>query len=207
MKLPVLRVGAVKDVERFQDHLHSLGLEIPCDSTVIAGSDSPLRQPLSRAGIHLANRIAVHPMEGWDATADGNIFMTDVATLRWVRGQPWKEILTGVAGSEILSKILDSDVQSDNPASVSAFLATLEPADAAILSSALALRPIESARRSYWFGLVQQEIRLRKSRIEGSVRLNFDKPEAYAQAQAELNGVLELESRFASDFKNLEPAT
>jgi hypothetical protein len=127
--------------------------------------------------------------------------------LRWVRGQPWKEILAGVAGSEILAKILESDVQSDNSASVSAFLGTLEPADAAILSSALALRPIESARRSYWFGLVQQEIRLRKSRIEGSLRLNFDKPEAYAQAQAELNGVLALESRFASDFENLEPAT
>src|ERR1700722_4990226 len=83
MKLPVLRVGAVKDVERFQDHLHSLGLEIPCDSTVIAGSDSPLRQPLSRAGIHLANRIAVHPMEGWDATADGNI--SDSMLRRWSR--------------------------------------------------------------------------------------------------------------------------
>jgi DNA primase len=136
-----------------------------------------------------------------------NIFMTDVATLRWVRGQPWKEILTGVAGSEILAKILDSDVQSDNPASVSAFLGTLEPTEAAILSSAFALRPIESARRSYWCGLVQQEIRLRKSRIEGSLRLNFDKPEAYAQAQSELNGVLALESRFASDFENLEPAT
>jgi DNA primase len=131
-----------------------------------------------------------------------NIFMTDVATLRWVREQPWKEILAGVAGTEILARILDSDLQSDNPASVSAFLGTLEASDAAILSNALALRPIEVARRSYWCGLVQQEIRLRKSRIEGALRLNSDKPEAYAQAQDELNRVLELESRFASDFAN-----
>jgi NADPH2 dehydrogenase len=83
MNLPVLRVGTVKDVARFQDHLRSLGLTIPCDSTVIAGSDSPLRQPLSRAGIHLANRIAVHPMEGWDATPDGNI--SESMLRRWRR--------------------------------------------------------------------------------------------------------------------------
>jgi DNA primase len=134
-----------------------------------------------------------------------NIFMSDVATLRWVREQPWKEILAGVAGTEILIKILDSDLQSDNPASVSAFLATLEPTDAAILSRALALKPIAIARRGYWCGLVQQEIRLHKSRIEGALRLNSDKPEAYAQAQAELNRVIELEARFASAFKNLEP--
>jgi DNA primase len=136
-----------------------------------------------------------------------NIFMTDVETLRWVRGQPWKEILSGVPGTEILAKILDSDLQSDNPASVSAFLGTLEAADAAVLSNALAIRPIEVARRSYWCGLVQKEIRLRKSRIEGALRLNSEKPEAYTQAQAELNRVLELESRFASDFGDLEPKT
>jgi DNA primase len=136
-----------------------------------------------------------------------NIFLTDVATLRWVRGQPWKEILSSVAGTEILAKILDSDLQSDNPASISAFLGTLEAADAAVLSNALALKPIEVARRGYWCGLVQQEIRLRKSHIEGTLRLNSDKPEACAQAQAELDRVLELESRFASEFENLESKT
>jgi DNA primase len=136
-----------------------------------------------------------------------NIFMTDVATLQWVREQPWKEILPGVAGAEILIKILDSDLQSDNPASVSAFLATLEATDAAILSSALALKPIAVARRSYWCGLVQQEVRLHKSRIEGALRLNWDQPEPYAQAKAELNRVLELESRFTAAFKSLEPSS
>ncbi|HXN94442.1 MAG TPA: hypothetical protein VN879_08060 [Candidatus Acidoferrales bacterium] len=70
--LRILRLGAVKDVERFQDHLHSLGLTIPCDSEPISGSDSPLRWPLSCGEIKIGNRIAVHPMEGWDGAADGN---------------------------------------------------------------------------------------------------------------------------------------
>src|SRR6184192_2845817 len=68
----ILRLGAVKDVARFQDHVHSLGLTIPCDSKPLSGSDSPLRWPLSRGGIKIGNRIAVHPMEGWDGTPDGN---------------------------------------------------------------------------------------------------------------------------------------
>src|SRR6266850_1669445 len=70
--LPILRLGTVKDVARFQNHAHSLGLTIPCDSELQTGSDSPLRWPLSRGGIKIGNRIAVQPMEGWDGTADGN---------------------------------------------------------------------------------------------------------------------------------------
>ncbi len=83
MNLPILRLGAVKDVERFKEHLHSLGLNIPCDSSIVSGPESPLRQPLSRAGITLANRIAIQPMEGWDATRDGNI--SESMLRRWHR--------------------------------------------------------------------------------------------------------------------------
>ena len=133
------------------------------------------------------------------------ILMTDADALRWIRQQPWKEILTGLAGTEILTKILESGVQSDSPGSVSAFLATLEPKDAAALSSALALRPFEAARRNYWCGLVQKEIEVRKKRIQGALRLNSDKPEAYAQADVELKQIVELEARFAPFFESMEP--
>ena len=70
-KLPILRLGTVKDVARFEEHVRSLGLTIPCDHQVIAGTSSPLRQPLERGGMKIGNRIAVQPMEGWDGTADG----------------------------------------------------------------------------------------------------------------------------------------
>ncbi len=83
MSLPILRLGTVKDVSRFQQHLRTLGLNIPCDSEVISRPESPLLQPLSRGEINLANRIAVHPMEGWDATPDGNI--SESMLRRWHR--------------------------------------------------------------------------------------------------------------------------
>jgi NADPH2 dehydrogenase len=69
--LPILRLGTVKDVARFEEHVRSLGLTIPCDHELIAGKDSPLRAPLERGGMKIGNRIAVQPMEGWDGTADG----------------------------------------------------------------------------------------------------------------------------------------
>jgi len=70
--LPILRLGTVKEVERFQEHVRALGLDIPCDRELKSEADSPLRMPLKRAGFTIGNRIAVQPMEGWDGTADGN---------------------------------------------------------------------------------------------------------------------------------------
>lgn len=67
----ILRLGSVKDVAMFQSHLRTLDLQIPCDSTLLTGDHSPLRAPLARSPFKIGNRIAVQPMEGWDATLDG----------------------------------------------------------------------------------------------------------------------------------------
>jgi NADPH2 dehydrogenase len=69
---PILRLGAVKDIAHFQEHLHTLGVNLPCDRELVSGPESPLRWPLHRGGVAIGNRIAVQPMEGWDAQADGN---------------------------------------------------------------------------------------------------------------------------------------
>jgi NADPH2 dehydrogenase len=81
--ISILRLGAVKDVQRFQEHLHSIGVRIPCDQDVLQGSQSPLRWPLVRGGIEIGNRIAVQPMEGWDAQPDGN--PSENTVRRWQR--------------------------------------------------------------------------------------------------------------------------
>jgi 2,4-dienoyl-CoA reductase-like NADH-dependent reductase (Old Yellow Enzyme family) len=81
--IPILRLGAVKDVQRLKDHLHTLGLNIPCDPELLAGPECPLRWPLERGGFKFSNRIAVQPMEGWDALADGN--PSEFTLRRWQR--------------------------------------------------------------------------------------------------------------------------
>ena len=92
--LPILRLGAVKEVARFKDHLQTLGLKIPCDDELIAGAESPSRWPLSRGEIKIGNRIAVQPMEGWDGTADGR--PSELTLRRWKRfGQSGGKLIWG----------------------------------------------------------------------------------------------------------------
>jgi len=67
----ILRLGSLKTVERFQSHVQALHLQIPCDSQIMTGAQSPLRWPLNGGPFKIGNRIAVQPMEGWDATPDG----------------------------------------------------------------------------------------------------------------------------------------
>jgi len=81
--IPILRLGAVKDVQRLKDHAQSLGLNLPCDGELLAGPKSPLRWPLERGGFKFGNRIAVQPMEGWDALPDGN--PSEYTMRRWQR--------------------------------------------------------------------------------------------------------------------------
>jgi 2,4-dienoyl-CoA reductase-like NADH-dependent reductase (Old Yellow Enzyme family) len=79
----ILRLGTLRDVEHFQRHVQSLGLEIPCDRELISGTESPLALPLERAGIFVGNRIAIQPMEGWDGSPDGS--PSELTIRRWQR--------------------------------------------------------------------------------------------------------------------------
>jgi NADPH2 dehydrogenase len=78
---PQLRKLATADDLRRR--LDELGVELPVDDEVIPAPDGPLAQPLEVAGQRLANRFAILPMEGWDATGDGA--PTDLVRRRWQR--------------------------------------------------------------------------------------------------------------------------
>ena len=65
------KVASFGGVGGFRRHLQTLGLDMPCDDVVEAGSDAPLAAPLEVLGRKVGNRFAVQPMEGWDGTADG----------------------------------------------------------------------------------------------------------------------------------------
>ena len=66
---PILRLGAVKDIARFEQHLQSLHLNIPCERELAYGPESPLRWPLVKGEIKIGNRIAVQPMDREDDPA------------------------------------------------------------------------------------------------------------------------------------------
>ena len=69
------------DVAGLRARLAELGSDLPvADHVDPAGA---LGAPIQRGGWSLANRFAVLPMEGWDATTDGR--PTDLVTRRWQR--------------------------------------------------------------------------------------------------------------------------
>jgi 2,4-dienoyl-CoA reductase-like NADH-dependent reductase (Old Yellow Enzyme family) len=91
---PILRLGSVKDVEHFAEHVRSLGLRIPCDGEIVRGAKSPLLAPLVCGEIRIGNRIAVQPMEGWDGTPDGK--PGELTMRRWRRfGQSGAKLIWG----------------------------------------------------------------------------------------------------------------
>jgi NADPH2 dehydrogenase len=90
----IVRLASLKDTKRFQEHVRSLNVSVPCDDQLFVGQNSPLRNPLVRGDIKISNRIAVQPMEGWDGTADGN--PTEATIRRWKRfGQSGAGLIWG----------------------------------------------------------------------------------------------------------------
>ena len=65
------KVKAFPDAAAFRAHARALGVEVPCDDTIVSGDASPLAQPLDIGRFRVGNRFAVQPMEGWDGDVDG----------------------------------------------------------------------------------------------------------------------------------------
>ena len=76
------RVAALKTVEAFRSHLSNIGAALACDDAILAAPDSPLAAPLDVDGFTVGNRFVIHPMEGWDAEADGK--PSDLVRRRWL---------------------------------------------------------------------------------------------------------------------------
>ena len=90
----ILRLGTLKEAAAFRKHLHSLGLEIPCDSEILRVPDSPLLGSIKLGDLTIANRIAINPMEGWDGTLDGR--PSERTMRRWRRfGQSGAKLIWG----------------------------------------------------------------------------------------------------------------
>ncbi|MBI3874951.1 MAG: NADH:flavin oxidoreductase [Verrucomicrobia bacterium] len=91
------RIPSLKTVEDFRKHCASLGIELPCEDAIAAGADSPLAQPVANFtvnGRRIGNRVAIHPMEGWDGTTTGGV--TEEMRRRWQRfGESGAKLICG----------------------------------------------------------------------------------------------------------------
>lgn len=95
--LKLVKIASLKSVSDFRKHVHSLGVELPCEDAIVQGANSPLAQPLGEVRINgkrPGNRYVIHPMEGWDGTTMGGI--TDTVARRWRRfGESGAKLIFG----------------------------------------------------------------------------------------------------------------
>lgn len=80
------RIAAFRTIRALRSHLADLGLDLPSDDAALPAADSPLAASLACGPMRgteavCPNRFAIHPMEGWDADADGR--PTELTTRRW----------------------------------------------------------------------------------------------------------------------------
>jgi NADPH2 dehydrogenase len=76
------RVARFRSVEDLREHLATLGAAIPLDDQPLtAAAGSPLARPLPLGSRTAGNRWVIHPMEGWDASDDGQ--PTEILLRRW----------------------------------------------------------------------------------------------------------------------------
>jgi len=95
--IKLTRIPSLKTVNDFRTHVASLGLELPCEDSIVTGAASPLTQPISDVTINgkrIGNRWTVQPMEGWDGTTTGGA--TDEVRRRWQRfGESGAKLIYG----------------------------------------------------------------------------------------------------------------
>ena len=92
--VPFVRLGALKSLAEFQGACASIGIELPAEEH--SGNPSPLGKPAAVLvnGKRLGNRIAIHPMEGWDGTKTGGV--SDEMRRRWRRfGESGAKMICG----------------------------------------------------------------------------------------------------------------
>lgn len=91
------RLPKFKTPAEFRDYISYLGIKLPCDDLILSPLDSPLSRPLDCIKLNnktAGNRIAIHPMEGWDGTIKGGI--TEEMKRRWHRfGESGAKLILG----------------------------------------------------------------------------------------------------------------
>jgi hypothetical protein len=88
--------------------------------------------------------------------------------------QNWRELLEQIAGTELLAKILESNLRPEEPASLNAFMSNLSAKEEGLVSAWLMQKVPANAlevTESWWKGLMQGTLRRQLEIAETRIRL------------------------------------
>jgi len=128
----------------------------------------------------------------------------------WLQAQEWREVAKETPGSEMLTRILESDLRPEDPASINRFLAKLPAGEESLVSGWLLQKvPVnaEEVAREWWHGLRQPVLRRRLEAAQSRMKLpglSAGEVVALQKQVVDLRGQLDDFSRF-SPSRTLEP--
>lgn len=100
--------------------------------------------------------------------------LRDADARNFLRAQKWREILEQVPDTEILIRILESDLEPDDTASLNAFMATLSPEEERLISSWLMQKmpaATETVVEKWWQGTCQGVVRRRLETAKNRIKV------------------------------------
>ena len=100
--------------------------------------------------------------------------LRDADARNFIRSQNWREILEQVPDTDILIRILESDLEPDDTASLNAFMATLSPEEERLISSWLMQKmpgATETMVEKWWQGICQSVIRRRLDTAKNRIKV------------------------------------
>ena len=133
------------------------------------------------------------------------VALTDQAACEWLREQHWEPILADSEDSDLVRKVVFAGMKVDDPASLTAFLSTLDPADESLLIDNLEGRKPEFAMliaNDCWRELERRQIRRRLDAVQARLRSPGQDLETIVAAQKE---VLDLQKRLTDIARPFSP--
>ncbi len=100
--------------------------------------------------------------------------LRDTEVREFLLNQEWQEVLSQTPDSEILVRILEATLRPEDPASVNCFMASLSPAEEALVSAWLLQRMPPNAHAvatDWWIGLQQTALRRQLQIAEGRIKI------------------------------------
>ena len=100
--------------------------------------------------------------------------LRDPGARSFLRAQKWREILDQVPDADMLIRILDSELEPDDSASLNAFMATLSPEEERLVSSWLMQRmpaATESVVEKWWQGICRSVVRRRLETAKSQIKV------------------------------------
>jgi hypothetical protein len=89
----------------------------------------------------------------------------------FLRSQNWREVLSHLPSTYFLQRILESEVRPNDAASLSAFLAGLEPEEEDIISGWLHLKTPPNSVAIPWLRLKEASVRRRLEVVKDRIKL------------------------------------